>query len=130
MILFIIIIFFIQVNPYIVSSPPSKIQVRNVGNYVKLLCSGSGLPLPDVQWLKDGRPILSTAMRNGTDLVKSEIVIHRFRPSDAGIYKCRFYNDENGTAEASTTISIALFYLMIEISIAISLETLEVAKLF
>ena len=117
-------------NPYIVSSPPSKIQVQNVGNYVKLHCSGSGLPLPDVQWFKDRRPILSTAMRNGTDLIKSEIVIHRFRPSDAGIYNCRFYNDENGTAEASTTISIAMFCLMIEISIVISLATLEVAKLF
>ena len=96
-------------NPYIVSSPPSKIQVRNVGNYVKLHCSGSGLPLPDVKWFKDGSPVNSTGMRNGTNLIKSEIVINRFRPSDAGIYKCRFYNDENGTAEASTTISNALF---------------------
>ena len=92
------------------SSPPSKIQVRNVGNYVKLQCSGRGLPLPDVKWFKNGRPVLSTAMHNGTDLIKSKIVIDRFRPSDAGIYKCRFYNDENGTAEASTTISIALLF--------------------
>lgn len=99
-------------NPYIVSSPPSKIQVRNVGDYVKLHCSGSGLPLPDVEWLKDGRPILSTTIRNGTDSIQSEVVIHRFRPSDSGIYKCRFYNDENGTAEASTTISNALFCLL------------------
>lgn len=105
----ILLLYFFQVSPYIVSSPPSKIQVRNVGNYVKLHCSGGGLPLPDVKWFKDGRPVLSTTMHNGTDLINSEIVIRRFRPSDAGIYKCRFYNDENGTAEASTTISIALF---------------------
>ena len=91
------------------SSPPSKIQVRNVGNYVKLHCTGGGVPLPDVKWFKDRLPVRSTTMQNGTDLIKSEIIIPRFRPRDAGIYKCRFYNAENGTAEASTTISIALF---------------------
>ena len=106
---YVIVMIFFQVNPYIVSSSPSKIQVRNVGNYLKLHCSGGGLPLPDVKWFKDGLPVPSTTMQNGTDLIKSEIVIRRFRPSDAGIYKCRFYNDENGTAEASTTISIGLF---------------------
>lgn len=87
------------------------------------------MPLPDVKWFKDGRSVPSTAIRNGTDLIKSEIVINRFRPSDAGIYKCRFYNDENGTAEANTTISIALFCVMIEMIIVISLATLQVTKL-
>ena len=107
--IFLYIFFFFQVNPYIVSSPPSKIQVRNVGNYVKLHRSGGGVPLPDVKWFKDRLPVLSTTMQSGTDLIKSEIIIRRFRASDAGIYKCRFYNAENGTAEASTITSIALF---------------------
>ena len=52
------------------SSSHSNIQVRNVGNYARLHCSGGGVPLPDVKWFKDGLPVLSTGMQNGTDLKK------------------------------------------------------------
>ena len=92
-------------NPFIVSSPFNKIQVRNVGDTVKLNCSARGLPLPKVKWFKDGRRVLSQAKHDVTDIIKSELVIHSFKPSDAGIYKCLFYNDKNGTAEANTTLS-------------------------
>ena len=92
-------------NPFIVSSPSNEIQVRNVGDIVKLNCSARGLPLPKVKWFKDGRRVVSKTRHNVTDTSKSEFVIHRFKPSDAGIYKCLFYNDKNGTAEANTTLS-------------------------
>jgi len=87
-----------------VSSPPSEIQVWNVGDSVKLNCSASGLPLPQVKWFRDGS-IISMAAHDENDLIKSEFVIHRFKPSDDGIYTCLFENDKNGTAEASTTLS-------------------------
>ena len=45
-------------------------------------------------------------MHDGKDLMTSELVIHRFKPSDAGIYKCQFYNDKNKTAEANTTLGM------------------------
>ena len=91
-------------NPFIVSSPPVEIQVPNVGDSVKLNCSARGLPLPKVKWFKDGRRVISMAMSDGKDLLNSEFVIHRFKPSDAGTYTCLFYNDKNGTAEANTTL--------------------------
>jgi len=87
-----------------VSSPSNEIQVQKVDDTVKLNCSASGLPLPKVKWFKDGRRVISKAKHDGTDVIKSEFVIHRFKPSDAGIYTCLFYNDKNGAAEANTTL--------------------------
>ena len=106
MILFVSCLFvcFFKVNPYIMSSPPSDIQVSNVGDSVKLNCSARGSPLPKVKWLKDGRRLLYTEMHDEKDLLRSEFVIHRFKPSDAGIYTCKFYNEKDGAAEANTTL--------------------------
>ena len=100
-----IFFFFFSVDPFIVSSPSSEVQVPNVGDSVKLNCSARGSPLPKVKWFKDGRRAIATAMHDGKDLIKSEIVIDRFKPSDAGNYTCLFYNDKNETAEANTTLS-------------------------
>ena len=77
--------------------------MQQVGDSIKLNCSARGLPLPGVKWLKDGS-IISTAAHKENDLIKSEFVIHRFQPSDTGIYTCLFENDKNGTARNSTTL--------------------------
>lgn len=92
-------------NPIIVSSPSNEIQVQNVGDAVRLNCSASGMPLPKVEWYKDGRLVPFKAKHYVTDAIKSEFVIHRFKSSDAGIYKCLFRNDKSGTAEANTSLS-------------------------
>ena len=92
------------------SSPLREIQVQNVGDSVKLNCSAGGLPLPKVKWFKDGSLIFSAAQEDN-DLIKSEFVIHRFKPSDAGVYTCLFKNDKNGTAEANTSLSMSMVYL-------------------
>ena len=87
------------------SSPSSEIQVRNVGDSVQLNCSARGSPLPKVQWFKDGRRVISKAKHDFKDVIESEFIIHRFKPSNAGIYTCLFYNDKNWTAEANTSLS-------------------------
>ena len=89
------------------SSRPSEIQVQNVGDTVELNCSAGGSPLPKVTWLKDRRRIISRGVNDGNDLIKTELVIHSFRPIDAGIYTCVFYNDKNVTAEANTSLSMS-----------------------
>lgn len=94
------------VNPYIVSSPPSKTEVRSVGDTVMLNCSARGSPLPSVTWFKSGRRVFSTVEDDGNDLLKSGVVIRSFQPGDAGVYTCLFYNDNNMTAEATTTLSL------------------------
>lgn len=90
------------VNPYIVSKPPSEIQVQNVGDSVKLTCSARGLPLPSVKWFKDKNNFIPIATYDEKDSIRSEIRIPRFMPSNAGNYSCVFQNDKNGTATAST----------------------------
>ena len=95
---------FLKVNPYIVSSPPGEIQVSNVGDSVKLNCSARGSPLPKVKWFKDGRRVISTAVHDSKDLINSEFVIHRFKPSDAGTYTCLFFNNKNMTTGANATL--------------------------
>ena len=92
-----------------VSSPPSEIQVQHVGNTVTLNCSAGGSPLPKVMWFKGGRRINSRAMNDGKNLISSEVVIHRFKPSDSGIYTCLFHNDKNVIAESNTSLSMSHF---------------------
>ena len=113
-------VLFLLVDPFIITSPPSEVQVPNVGDSVKLNCSARGLPLPQVKWFKDGRRITSKTLHGEKDLIKSEFVIDRFKPSDAGNYTCLFHNDKNETAEANTTLSkkqfeVALLCSIIEI---------------
>lgn len=40
------------------------------------------------------------------DSIRSEIRIAHFKPGDAGNYTCVFQNDKNGTATASTSLSM------------------------
>ena len=107
------------------SSPPSEIQVQNVGDTVRLNCSAGGSPLPKVTWFKDGKRAISAAVHVGNYLIKSELVIHRFKPSDAGIYTCLFYNDKNVTSEASTSLSmfIIIFSFSMKSLIIRSIDT-------
>jgi len=95
------------VNPNIVSSPPSEIQVQSVGDSVNLACSASGSPLPDGKWFKEGQPLVPTAIQKEPKLTTSNLVIDQFKPSDSGIYTCLFYNEKNWTAEASTNLSMS-----------------------
>ena len=69
---------------YIVSSHISEIQVQHVGDAVKFNCSAGGLPLPKVTLFKDVRLIFPRTVDDGNGLIKPEMVIHRFKPSDSG----------------------------------------------
>ena len=80
--------------------------MKNVGDFVNSTCSAGGSPLPHVKWFKDGKHVLPAAVHRGKDILKSELIIHHFKPSDAGVYTCLFHNDRNATAQASTNLSM------------------------
>ena len=80
--------------------------MKNVGDFVNLTCSASGSPLPDVKWFKDGQHVLPAAVQRRKDIIKSELIIHHFKPSDAGVYTCLFHNDRNARAKASTNLGM------------------------
>ena len=96
-------------HPRIISRPPSDILVQDVGDTIKLNCSATGSPWPKVKWLKDGR-VISEAGYNIQDLTMSEFIIPSFKPSDVGLYTCRFYN-ENNVTEASTNVGMKKLYI-------------------
>ena len=93
-------------NPYIVTSPQSEIQVNNVDDFVTINCTARGSPLPKVKWFKDKNNAIPMETHDEKDSIRSEIRIAHFKPGDAGNYTCVFQNDKNGTATASTSLSM------------------------
>ena len=100
-------------HPRIISSPPSEMLVQEVGDYITINCSANGSPLPEVKWLKDGR-VISESGYNVQDLTMSKFIITSFKPSDIGLYTCRFYNKHN-TTEATTNVGMKKKYRWSEI---------------
>uniref|UniRef100_A0A8C9N6Y6 Hemicentin-1 n=1 Tax=Serinus canaria TaxID=9135 RepID=A0A8C9N6Y6_SERCA len=79
----------IQVPPSIAGSEmPSEVSVL-LGESVQLLCNATGVPTPDVQWLKDGKTVASDDLqRIRVTPDGSTLNISRALTSDTGKYTC------------------------------------------
>uniref|UniRef100_A0A8C3N479 Hemicentin-1 n=1 Tax=Geospiza parvula TaxID=87175 RepID=A0A8C3N479_GEOPR len=79
----------IQVPPSIAGSEmPSEVSVL-LGENVQLLCNATGVPTPDVQWLKDGKTVASDDLqRIRVTPDGSTLNISRALTSDTGKYTC------------------------------------------
>ncbi|XP_066048296.1 hemicentin-1 [Chamaea fasciata] len=79
----------IQVPPSIAGSEmPSEVGVL-LGESVQLLCNATGVPTPDVQWLKDGKTVVSDdSQRIRVTPDGSTLNISRALTSDTGKYTC------------------------------------------
>ncbi|TRZ22552.1 hypothetical protein HGM15179_004536 [Zosterops borbonicus] len=79
----------IQVPPSIAGSEmPSEVSVL-LGESVQLLCNATGVPTPDVQWLKDGKTVASDdSQRIRVTPDGSTLNISRALTSDTGKYTC------------------------------------------
>ncbi|KAM4896067.1 hemicentin-1 [Sylvia borin] len=79
----------IQVPPSIAGSEmPSEVSVL-LGESVQLLCNATGVPAPDVQWLKDGKTVASDdSQRIRVTPDGSTLNISRALTSDTGKYTC------------------------------------------
>ncbi|XP_023221211.1 hemicentin-1-like isoform X2 [Centruroides sculpturatus] len=80
-----------------VSVPPSIMQAENLTDEVSAImnhpviikCPASGIPLPSIQWLKNGRPIEQFSDTNiMLSSNKRQLTIKHARKSDASVYKC------------------------------------------
>ena len=112
-----------------ISSPPSEMLVQKVSDNVKLNCSSSGSPLPKVKWLKNGK-VISKAGYSAMDLTMSELIIPSFKPSDTGLYTCRFYNSKNSSVEASTNLGMSNSYPVYPEAIRRDWNALQCGKTF
>ncbi|MEE6505501.1 hypothetical protein FKM82_005546 [Ascaphus truei] len=66
------------------SAQPTEVSVV-ADDPLQLVCNAAGLPIPDITWEKDGRPLSQPSLltRDGTVLR-----IERVKAEDAGIYVC------------------------------------------
>ncbi|XP_027560313.1 hemicentin-1 isoform X2 [Neopelma chrysocephalum] len=79
----------IQVPPNIIGSEmPSEVSVL-LGESIQLVCSAQGVPTPDLQWLKDGKTVVSDDLqRIRVTPDGSTLNISRALSSDTGKYTC------------------------------------------
>lgn len=86
----------------------TKLKSKSVPaeNTVKLSCTVSGVPEPDIQWYKNGEKIYSSlncCMRNNSGLVSLEIAVAAHE--NEGQYVCEASNSE-GTVSCSAQITV------------------------
>ncbi|XP_004688211.1 PREDICTED: hemicentin-1 [Condylura cristata] len=79
----------IQVPPNVAGAEiPSEVSVL-LGENVELVCNANGIPPPQIQWLRDGKPITnSEAERIRVTVNGSTLNIYGALPSDMGKYTC------------------------------------------
>ena len=69
------------------------------GSELKLECRFSGSPQPDVEWFKDGGPLLeSDRVKCTVNDDVARLVIKNTEADDEGWYRCRISNEKGATA--------------------------------
>ena len=105
----------------------SAVQVEAIGspfiekgNLIHLVCNASGKPEPprDVQWLKDGKTILSDAQegrmiskRIESKMLISTLIIHNSQIQDRGFYTCLSTNRDAAGVDIHILDGNCLFYI-------------------
>ena len=93
---------YFAVAPTIILRPPSNITIQ-ANETVRLTCSATGVPTPNVTWFNstDDQLMNDTNIRvfnkqeiiNGTTIVTSVLQLCSIRIADAGAYLCETGND-------------------------------------
>lgn len=74
------------------------------GNPTVLSCEAEGMPAPSITWLKEGRPIVSSARVSYGDGGRA-LLLGAVRDDDAGLYTCRASNSA-GSSERSYSLRV------------------------
>ncbi|KAH3788483.1 uncharacterized protein LOC127842965 [Dreissena polymorpha] len=80
-------------RPHIIVPPPANLDV-NVGRIFMLSCQAEGIPVPRVQWYKDGSKIPELANSRVSVLLSGDLLVTLARRSDSGHYSCEVINEE------------------------------------
>ncbi|NWU93884.1 HMCN1 protein, partial [Upupa epops] len=71
--------------PYINGSDEAEELSVVVNNPLELLCISSGIPMPKISWMKDGRPLLQS---DGVHILRDILRITSAQVEDTGRYTC------------------------------------------
>ncbi|XP_069970895.1 protogenin A, partial [Penaeus vannamei] len=95
-------------EPPRVDVQPRRKIVRNGGSIVRLNCTATGVPLPEVTWHKDGRPIprtgrhtVITQVSETSTLTRQQLAISNIMANDSGIFQCIVKNRVGVASEAA-----------------------------
>ncbi|XP_071236867.1 immunoglobulin superfamily DCC subclass member 4-like [Salvelinus alpinus] len=88
--------------PPVILQPPETVSLSR-GNTARFVCNSSGEPLPELHWLKNGKPVKS----NGRVKTQSPgvLLINQLGLNDAGYYQC-ITDNALGTACATAKLSV------------------------
>lgn len=96
--------------PTFTRPPPDAINASGIRESVRVNCSATGAPLPNVTWYKNNVTIPSTYYANTAE-VTGELVIDQFQPSDQATYTCIVRNVYKDEVKTSTKIGTMLIQL-------------------
>ncbi|RDD47522.1 Hemicentin-1 [Trichoplax sp. H2] len=94
----------IQAMPYITESPKS--QNITEGADIILSCNGSGIPNPNVVWLKDSMNLSMGLLRTSFLNEKRILIIRNSTFQDRGFYQCSFENSVGRIVSENASINI------------------------
>ncbi|XP_035672493.1 fibroblast growth factor receptor-like 1 isoform X1 [Branchiostoma floridae] len=69
-----------------------KIIQRPMGSSVRLKCSASGQPKPEIIWSKDGRTLTDEDLGGAKKGQRWTLKLRNLRPRDSGRYTCKVFN--------------------------------------
>lgn len=96
----------LQTSPVFEKGLPRTEDVEE-GETLELKCKVNGSPLPTLQWLKDGQPLVASErlkiIEQPDGLVK--LCIENAKPGDGGTYSLEAKNP-NGTTTARCSVSV------------------------
>ena len=96
--------------PAFTTPPPDAINASGIRESVRVNCSATGAPLPNITWYKNNVTIPSSYYAN-SDEVTGELVIDQFQPSDQATYTCIARNMYKDEVKTSTKIGTMLIQL-------------------
>ena len=96
--------------PTFTTPPPDAINASGIRELVRVNCSATGAPLPNITWYKNNVTIPSTYYAN-SDEVTGELLIDQFQPLDQATYTCIAHNMYKDEVKTSTKIGTMLIQL-------------------
>ncbi|XP_001920501.5 hemicentin-1 [Danio rerio] len=82
--------------PPVMEGPLHETLTQNLGSHITLICEASGIPVPNIAWLKDGSPIESSLQWNWSTRA-NRLELGPLQLSHAGTYTCIAKNTEGQT---------------------------------
>ncbi|KTG07072.1 hypothetical protein cypCar_00042446, partial [Cyprinus carpio] len=90
--------------PPVMEGPLHETLTQNMGSHITLICEASGVPIPNIAWLKDSSPIESSLQWNWS-VRGNRLELGPLQVSHEGIYTCIAKNSE-GQAQKDYSLTI------------------------